>query len=287
MEKKKVILISGMSGAGKTSATNILEDMGYHCIDQYPVQLLDLLVDLIASSNDIKFNHIALSTNILDFMDFVRVFKNSNFDLKILYLDASNEELLHRYKNTRRAHPLLLSNNANTLEDAIEMERELFNKNKEASFIKIDTSFLSFKELKNKIEKYFNVLSISPFSISFISFGYKHGVPLDADLMFDVRFLPNPYWELELRPYSGDDEAVYNYVIDKEETQTYLKKLTSFLNYSFKQYEKEGKSHFTVGIGCTGGQHRSVAICNYLFDYYKDKYKCYKDHRDKVGIDNE
>ena len=284
---KRVILVSGMSGAGKTSAMSVLEDMGYHCIDQYPVQLLSLLVDLIENSNDIRYDHVALATSAVDFPMFLHAFRGGAVDLRVLFLDASDDTLLHRYKSTRRMHPLLLSNVANTLEEAIHSEKEMFNKYRDSSFTLIDTTFLSNKELKFKIEKLFALKNVPSFNISFVSFGYKHGVPLDADLMIDVRFLPNPYWDVNLRPYSGDDKCVYDLVMDKPETKAFLERLDAFLDYAFEQYMKEGKNHFTVAIGCTGGQHRSVSITNYLFDKYSKKYNCYKEHRDKVGIDNE
>lgn len=180
--------------------------------------------------------------------------------MRVLFLDASNEVLLHRYKSTRRTHPLLISNVCNTLEEAISVERQMFQNYKDTAFLSVDTTFLKASELKQKIEKYFSLSSAPVFSISFISFGYKHGVPLDADLMIDVRFLPNPYWEVELRPYSGDDPQVYHYVMDKPETKEFIKRLLEFLDYAFTEYVKEGKNHFTVAIGCTGGQHRSVSI---------------------------
>ena len=284
MNKKRVILISGMSGAGKSSAMSVLEDMGYHCIDQFPVQLLDMLAELIQNSSDVRFNYIALATSANDLMDFVRVFKGTDLDVRMLFLDASNDVLLHRYKSTRRTHPLLVSNMSNTLEEAISTEREMFINLKDQAFLTLDTSFLKFKELKSKIEKYFSKSQVPVFSISFVSFGYKHGVPMDADLMFDVRFLPNPYWEEDLRPYSGDDKIVYDYVMEKNETKEFVAKLIEFLDFSFERYVLEGKNHFTVAIGCTGGQHRSVTITNYLYKKYSDKYNCYKEHRDKVGL---
>lgn len=179
-------------------------------------------------------------------------------------------------------HPLLLSNQSNTLEEAISVERQMFSQiANNNSFITIDSSFLSEKEFRNKIEKYFSKSEVPAFSISFISFGYKYGVPMDADLMIDVRFLPNPFWVVELRPFNGNDKAVYDYVMDKPETQEFIKRLLAFTDYAFEQYVKEGKNHFTVAIGCTGGQHRSVAITNFLFDTYKEKYNCYKEHRDE------
>ncbi len=279
---KKVVLVSGMSGAGKTSATNILEDMGYHCIDQFPVQILSSLIDVIENSTNPRFLNTALATSSKDFPEFLRAFKNSTVSLQVLFLEASDEQLLYRYRMTRRTHPLLISNTVNTLEEAIAVERSMFVQYKDEKIVTIDTTFLSFKELKAKVERFFSIADKPAFSVSIVSFGYKHGVPMDADMILDVRFLPNPYWDVELRPFSGDDEPVYRYVIDHEKTQQFLPQCTSFLDYLFEQYEGEGKNHFTLAIGCTGGQHRSVSVVNYLYSYYQDRFNCYKEHRDKV-----
>lgn len=282
MEKSKhVVLVSGMSGAGKSTATRVLEDMGYHIIDNFPVQLLSLLVDMIETSTDPRYSYIALSTSAHDFPAFLRGVKGQGIDLRVLFLDASDSVLIRRYKSTRRTHPLLVSNTANTLEEAISVERQMLSRINNSSFVNVDTSFLTEKEVKHILEQYFAKGAAPAFSISFISFGYKYGVPMDADLMIDVRFLPNPYWVPELRIYSGDDQNVYDYVINKPETQEFLKRMTSFLDYSLEQYVTEGKNHFTIAIGCTGGQHRSVAITNWLFDHYKEKYHSYKQHRDE------
>jgi UPF0042 nucleotide-binding protein len=280
-KKKKVILISGMSGAGKSTAARILEDMGYHVIDNFPVQLISLLVDMIETSTDPRYSYVALSTSAQDFPAFLRGLKGQNMMISVLFLDASDAVILHRYKSTRRMHPLLLSNTCNTLDEAISVERQMLARNVNNSFVTIDTSFLQEKEFKRKLEKYFSKSAVPAFSISFVSFGYKYGVPMDADLMIDVRFLPNPFWEVKLRPYSGNDACVYNYVMDKPETQEFIKRLLSFLDYAFAQYEKEGKNHFTVAIGCTGGQHRSVTITNFLYEHYRKTYNCYKEHRDQ------
>ena len=280
-KKKKVVLVSGMSGAGKTTATSILEDMGYHIIENYPVQLLSFLVDIIESSTDPRYSYIALSTNANDFPEFLRGIRGEGIEVNVLFLDASDLVLIRRYKSTRRTHPLLLSNAANTLEEAISVERQLLSKTLQDSFVTVDTSFLTTKEVKRVLEQYFARNAAPSFSISFLSFGYKYGVPLDADLMIDVRFLPNPFWEPSLRMYSGNDRQVYDYVMEKEETQEFVRRLLSFLDYAFEQYVKEGKNHFTVGIGCTGGQHRSVTITNFLYEHYKEIYRCYKQHRDE------
>ena len=282
MEKvKKVVLVSGMSGAGKTTATSILEDMGYHIIENYPVMLLSFLVDIIEASSDPRYNYIALSTNANDFPEFLRGIRGEGIDVRVLFLDASDIVLIRRYKSTRRTHPLLLSNTANTLEEAIAVERQMLARTDTSSFVMVDTSFLTTKDVKRILEQYFAKGAAPTFSISFESFGYKYGVPLDADLMIDVRFLPNPFWEPKLRVYSGNDKEVYDYVMEKTETKEFIKRLTAFLDYAFQEYVKEGKNHFTVAIGCTGGQHRSVAVTNYLFEHYCKQFHCYKQHRDE------
>lgn len=280
-ENRRIILISGMSGAGKSSATRILEDMGYLVIDNFPIQLLTNLVDMIEGGVDTRYDNIAITTSSQDFEAFLTGLKGQDIPVEVLFLDANDQTLLRRYKSTRRLHPLLLSNTCNTLEEAISEERQIFQQIINNSFTIIDTSYSSEKEFNEKIEKYYSKSNKPKFSLSFISFGFKYGVPLDADLMIDVRFLPNPYWDEELRTLSGEDKEVYEYVIDKEETQTFLEKFINFTDYAFAEYKKEGKNHFTVAIGCTSGQHRSVAITNYLFNHYKDIYNCYKEHRDE------
>jgi len=144
----------------------------------------------------------------------------------------------------------------------------------------VETSHLNATELKQRLNQVFAINERAPFSISFISFGYKNGLPMDADLVFDVRFLPNPYWNEELRELTGNDKPVYDYVIEKKETQRFIKKLKSFLDYAFKEYIREGKNHFTVAIGCTGGKHRSVSLVNWAYENYGKEYRCFKDHRD-------
>ena len=284
---KKIVLVSGMSGAGKTNTAGVLEDMGYHCVDNFPIQLLSSFISVIESTNDQRYNNVALSTSAVDFSECFHIISASNIDVRVLFLDAGNDVLLHRYKSTRRMHPLLVNNYCNTLEEAISIERQMFLNYRDFATEIIDTTFLKPYDLKNRIEGYFAVSNQPTFSISFISFGYKTGVPLDSDCMFDVRFLPNPFWEVELRSYSGDDKCVYDYVMTKDETIEYVKRLEDFLDYSFEQYIKEGKNHITVSIGCTGGQHRSVSIVNYLFDHYKKSYRCHKQHRDKKEVYND
>ena len=282
---KRVILLSGMSGAGKSSVAAVLEDMGYLCIDNLPVELLDDFLDeCIDSNTNPRYNNVVLSVTANDFQSFIQTLNNSLCDVLVVFVDASNDTLLHRYKSTRRLHPFLLTNQASTLEEAISEERQLFKALVDVPQMIIDTTFLTPSALKKKVMETLSINSKPEFSISFISFGYKNGVPMDGDILIDVRFLPNPYWEADLRKLSGDDQPVYDYVMEKDITKEYMKRLTSFLDYSFEQYIKEGKNHFTVGVGCTGGQHRSVAITNALYSIYSQKYHCYKSHRDKVAV---
>ncbi len=281
MAQQNVLLVTGMSGAGKTTAMGILEDMGYHCIDQFPVQLLSSLGEIINSQPDPRYTNIALATTAMDYPKFLNYFENIDAKVRVLFLDASNDKLLLRYKFTRRHHPMLMFSKANTLEEAIEVERDMFESLNDRSLMRIDTSQLSQTELKAILMDKLNMDSHQVFSISFVSFGYKYGVPLDADLIFDMRFLPNPFYIEELKELSGDDAAVYDYVIQKPETKQLLSHITQYLDYCFESYAKESKNHLCVCIGCTGGQHRSISVTNWLYRHYKNQYHCYKSHRDK------
>ncbi|NLA78473.1 MAG: RNase adapter RapZ [Erysipelothrix sp.] len=280
MSAKKIILVTGMSGAGKTTAMGILEDMGYHAIDQFPPQLLNELIHLAVDEHDLRFQNMAIATGASDLPDFVRRFRNIDADLRILYLEADAKVLLTRYKSVRRTHPMLLSNKARSLEEAIEVEKEMLEAYKDKAYLSINTSNLTVMELRHKLQESFRLTSSPVFSLSFISFGFKNGIPMDADLLFDVRFLDNPFWVPELKLKNGEDADVKQFVLSKTQTQDYLHLLDDFLDYSFKEYVKEGKNHFTVAIGCTGGQHRSVVVVNYLYEQFSKQYQCYKRHRD-------
>ncbi len=269
-----------MSGAGKTSAMGILEDMGYHAIDQFPPQLLRELIHLAVDEQDPRFDNLAIATGASDLPDFIRRFRNLDADMRVLYLEADEKTLLSRYKSTRRTHPMLLSNKAKTLEEAIEIEKEMFDEYKDKSYLSINTSNLTEMDLRRKLTEGFRLSSSPVFSISFISFGFKNGIPMDSDLLFDVRFLKNPFWVEELKLENGENPKVKEYVLDEKQTQEYLELLEVFLEYSFKEYVKEGKNHFTVAIGCTGGQHRSVVLVNWLYNRFSNDYQCYKRHRD-------
>lgn len=282
---QKVVLVTGMSGAGKSSAMNALEDMGYYCIDNFPKELLPQLEKLLEDKTS-QYPYVALSVSALDYLDFVTYFKNLPEPISIVFLDCSNEELLLRYRFTRRHHPMITVEKATTLEEAIEMERDLFDHLQEnaGNTIHIDTTKLSPASLAKRIRHRFQRQESSPFTITFQSFGFKHGVPMDADMVIDVRFLPNPFYEPELRDKTGNQEEVYHYVIDKPETQDFLQRLQAYMDFVFSSYSQQNKSHMIVAVGCTGGQHRSVSICNWLYDRYHKQYQCFKSHRD-IGVD--
>ena len=277
--KKKVILISGLSGAGKTSVSNILEDLGYLCIVQFPSKLIKPLLDLIENDESAKYERVGITVPLMDLEDYFDVLDNLHIDSKLILLDADQRVLLNRYKFTRRIHPLLVGNVADTLEEAIGIEKEVIAKYEE-KFEVIDTTNLGQSELRQIVESMISAESRDKFTISFESFGFKNGIASDADLVFDVRFLDNPFYFEELKHKTGNDKEVYDFVMSKERTKEYLNYLLSYLDYSFKMYTREGKRHLTVAVGCTGGQHRSASLVNYLYDHYKEQYNCLKKHRD-------
>lgn len=277
---KKLVLISGISGAGKSTASNILEDMGYTCIDQYPVELFPDLIELLKTSNSIKYDKVALTIGLMDLENFYNLLENSDFDVKLIILDASKETIINRYKFTRRVHPLVISNTAATLEEAVEIEKNVINKYKKKNVYIIDTSTLSVKQHKEKLDKILQYEQFNNLAITFESFGFKNGLPDDADVILDVRMLENPFYVEKLRNKTGNDKPVRDYVLNSKLTQRYIKKAIAYLDFMFKAYNKEEKRHLTICVGCTGGQHRSVTIANYLYDYYKNTYMCYIKHKE-------
>lgn len=280
----RLVIVTGMSGAGKTNALKMLEDMGFYCVDNLPIPLVEKFAELTLS-NQGGIRNAALGIDIrsgdeLSALD--RIFdewSRKRVPYEILFLDASSETLIKRYKESRRAHPLA---GEGRIDSGIEKERlKLAFLKEEADYI-IDTSKLLTKELKAELEKIFMANeSYKNLYITILSFGFKYGIPSDADLVFDVRFLPNPYYIEELREQTGDDAPVYDYVMSFDQTKEFIRHLKSFLDYVFIQYKNEKKNHLTVGIGCTGGHHRSVSVTNWLYSHYRDHYHCYKSHRDK------
>ena len=284
-EKIHLVIVTGMSGAGKTVAIQSFEDLGYFTIDNMPPTLVPKFIELIRHSQDndkiamvVDMRSRSFFTEIREVLDEVE--SAEDLDFKILFLDATDSELVARYKETRRSHPLAPGGR---VLDGINLERELLAPLKNMSQNVIDTSDLTPRMLRKEIsEQFAGQNEQAGFRVEVVSFGFKYGLPLDADLVFDVRFLPNPFYVDELRNLTGNDKEVYDYVIDKPETQVFIQKMTNLLDYLLEEYDKEGKTHVVIGIGCTGGQHRSVSLTNYFADHYSQKYHVHRLHRDAV-----
>ncbi|NMM54685.1 RNase adapter RapZ [Paenibacillus aquistagni] len=263
----KLVIITGMSGAGKTIAVQSLEDLGFFCVDNLPPVLIPKFAELIEQSKG-KIAKVALVIDLRGREFFTALSESLNYirdhytiSCEILFLDATDSVLVQRYKESRRRHPL--TPDGMPL-DGIRMERKLLEDLKGWANQVIDTSNLKPAQLKDRIISRFMQSDQHLMSINVTSFGFKYGVPIDADLIFDVRFLPNPHYVEQLRPRTGQDQDVYDYVMKWPETQQFLTKLLDMLNYLIPQYHKEGKSQVVIGIGCTGGKHRSVAIAEYI-----------------------
>lgn len=262
----QLIIITGLSGAGKTRAVRYLEDLNYFCVDNFLPAFIVPFVDLISS----KFKKVALVVDARGGSFFAELsgslhqLKEKGWSYKLLFLDASDEVIVSRFSETRRRHPLMKEEM--TLLESINKERCLLREIHDQSNNIINTSNMRPDNLKTRISSLFVEKEIREASmiISIISFGYRYGIPMDADLVFDVRFLPNPHYINELRQLNGLDEQVQNFVLSKSVTKEFLKKFSSFLSYLVPHYRKEGKSSLTVAIGCTGGRHRSVAIAHEL-----------------------
>lgn len=279
MNRKKIVIVTGLSGAGKTTALNILEDMGFYTIDNLPLGLEKSLFDInlkkIAVGIDIR-----TFKKIEDFFNFRNLILNSNLDLKIIFLEADESVILGRYNLSRRAHPL----KEKTLLASIQREKKIIFPVKEIADLIIDTTNSRPINLEEKIKA--NIYleeNCASLNLHLQSFGYKYGIPIDSDLMFDVRFIPNPYYIEELREKNGFDEEVKNYVMKHKESHEFYDKLQDFLKFLIPQYIKEGKKHLTISIGCSGGKHRSVTFINKLAEDLKDfsYLNVYLSHREK------
>lgn len=262
-----LVIITGMSGAGKTIAVQSLEDLGFFCVDNLPPVLIPKFAELIEQSQG-RIAKVALVidlrgreffTALAESLNYIR--ENYTIHYEILFLDSTDSVLVQRYKESRRRHPL--APDGMPL-DGIRLERKLLEDLKGWATQVIDTSNLKPAALKERIIGRFTDLDRNTISINVTSFGFKYGVPIDADLIFDVRFLPNPHYVEQLRPKTGQEPEVYDYVMKWPETQTFLAKLLDMLQYLIPLYHKEGKSQVVIGIGCTGGKHRSVALAEYL-----------------------
>ena len=281
----KFVIVTGMSGAGKSTALKMLEDMGYFCVDNLPIALLPKFAELAhAPGSDIS--QVAVGVDIrngrsLDEMASVlENLKASGVAYQILYLEASDEVLVKRYKETRRAHPLAKQGR---VEDGIRLEREKLLYLKENATYILDTSQLLTRELKKALEQILvEEKNFKNLMITVLSFGFKYGIPNDCDLVFDVRFLPNPYYVDGLKYKTGNDEEVQDFVMGYEISHIFLGKLVDMLNFLIPNYILEGKNQLVIGIGCTGGKHRSVTLANTLFEALSDRseYGVRLEHRD-------
>ncbi len=281
------VIISGMSGAGKTSALHIMEDIGYYCVDNIPTSLLQTLYKLCKDSSDKAMKRVAVVVDVRGNGDYevmyddIENFKKNNEGVSILYIDAKVDSLIVRYKETRRRHPLTERLRDGSVAAAVKEEQRLLVPVKTLADYSIDTTFMSIKQLRERIISMFLENSSNSIMITFMSFGFKYGIPLESDLIIDVRCLPNPFYIAELKEHTGLEKCIQDYVLDSEETQEFVKRLIDWLDYSLPLYLKEGKSELVVGIGCTGGKHRSVTIAELLDNYFMEKgYKCIVQHRD-------
>lgn len=280
----KFVIVTGLSGSGKSDTMKALEDMGFYCVDNLPPALITKFAELCYQPNS-SIEKVALGVDIRgrkffkELHESLYYLKNQNYKYEIVYLECSDDVLLKRYKMTRRNHPL--SNNIQ-IPEGIKLERSIMEPLKEISDCIIDTTNMKPKDLKEEIEKIYSIgESGKTLTISVVSFGFKHGIPADCDLMFDVRFLPNPYYIEDLRPKTGDDKEVRDYVMNSEISIKFYNKLNDMINFLVPQYIQEGKHHLVIGIGCTGGRHRSVTISNMIYDDLNNKgYRVVKKHRD-------
>lgn len=261
----RFIMVTGMSGAGKSSVLKMLEDAGYFCVDNLPIQLIPKFVQLSAESSS-SIDKVALGVdvrsgqNLENLAEILQELQENNLQYEILYLDASTDVLVKRYKETRRNHPLAREGR---IDKGIELERERLEFLKKRANYIIDTSMLLIRELKAEIDKIFvKNEEYHNFIITVLSFGFKYGIPTDSDLVFDVRFLPNPYYIPELKPQTGNDKPVYDYVMSSKAAKEFLDKLDDMITFLIPNYIIEGKNQLVISIGCTGGKHRSVTLAN-------------------------
>ena len=269
------VILTGLSGAGKTRAMHAMEDIGFYCVDNLPPALIPVFYDLCEKSDSFK-QHIAVVTDtrggelFKSFFNALETLKAQNRTYKILFMDASESVLVNRFQETRRKHPLSETMNG-SLEQAVRLEREMLRPVKENADFVIDTSAVPAAQLKAHISELFLHNDKDAIAVHCMSFGFKHGIPLAANMVFDVRCLPNPFYDPDLRPLTGLDAAVREYVMACPETDGFKKRFTDMIDYMLPLYIKEGKSQLVIAVGCTGGHHRSVALAQYMHDHLKDK----------------
>lgn len=266
--------MTGMSGGGKSTALKMLEDAGFYCVDNLPVSLIDKFVELIATPNS-EITKVALGLDVRadqSFEDATRILarmKKSGYDFEILFMEAGEEVLIRRYKETRRVHPLTPDG---LVEEGVRRERKILQNIRSMADYVIDTTNLLTRELKEELGRIFvRNEEYNSLMVTVMSFGFKHGIPVDADLVFDVRFLPNPFYIEDLKYKTGNDREVQSYVMSFPEAGVFMDKLTGMIEFLLPNYVKEGKYRLVIGVGCTGGKHRSVTLAAELYERLKDK----------------
>jgi RNase adapter protein RapZ len=271
----EILIISGLSGAGKSRVAAVLEDMDFYCVDNMPVALMPKFAELCLATRG-RYERVALVTDVRALENLGELFialdemRDMGCDHRILFVEASMETIVKRYKETRRRHPL--DPDGGDLAKAVNREIEMLAPVREQADVIIDTTDLTLGRLQRRLFSIFNKNSEEkPMHINIISFGYKYGIPIESDLVFDVRFLPNPYYVSELRDQSGLDEPVKQFIFEYEQTKEFFKKLQEMMEFLIPCYIEEGKRHLVISIGCTGGHHRSVAIAQALNDFLTEK----------------
>ena len=282
----QLVIVTGMSGAGKSRVVDSLEDIGFFCVDNMTPKLIPAFVGLLNDSAEIR-EKVAIVADVRLGDSFSQLFsaldelKGMDCEYKVLFMDADNEVIFRRYQETRRKHPLSSVDTSKSLKDIIADEREMLQKARNIADFVIDTSFLSTSQLKERIAKLFVDDVTKTMKISVVSFGFKYGSPKDSDLLFDVRCLPNPFYVPELKPKTGLQSEVFDYVMSYEEAKNLEPKLTDLVTYLVPLYISEGKSQLTISVGCTGGKHRSVVFAEILCKAINDNgYKASVYHRD-------
>lgn len=270
----KFVIVTGMSGGGKRTAMKMLEDIGFYCVDNLPIPLLDKFLELMITPNS-ELQKVALGMDartdqsLEDIQRAFALIRDTECSFDLVFMDAGDSILLRRYKESRRMHPMAPGGR---VEDGIQRERVLLDDLKKQADYVFDTSNLLTRQLKEELERIFvNKEEYNSLMINIQSFGFKYGIPADCDLVFDVRFLPNPFYIEELKNQTGNDKPVQDYVLSFQEAGDFLDKLEDMLLFLIPNYIKEGKYQLVIGIGCTGGKHRSVTLANKLFDRLKDK----------------
>ena len=281
----EILIISGLSGGGKSKAASFLEDAGFYIVDNMPAEMILKFAEFCAAGNG-RYDRVALVYDVRTDDSFTELFqvldqlKAMVASCRMLFLEASPDVIMHRYKETRRRHPL--SDKVQSLEEAVQTERELMRPVKERADFVVDTTHTSTAQLRSKLLDFFGSgTAQEKMLVNVSSFGFKHGLPLEADLVFDVRFMPNPFYIEDLRNQTGLDTAVKEYVFGFQQTRDYLRHLEELLSFSLPLYAEEGKTSLSIAIGCTGGHHRSVAVAHFLAEVIqKQGYQVTENHRD-------